>query len=80
MICVKNYKNYLVPRSLFLTYYKISTKCQPTFPGSTEYTEWQRPLYGVQAIMMEKLAQAGEGGGAPYHIYHHIKSCSVRFS
>jgi hypothetical protein len=27
--------------------------------GSTEYTEWQRPF----SIMMEKLAQAGEGGG-----------------
>jgi hypothetical protein len=30
---------------------------------STEYTEWQRPLSGVHSIMMEKLGQAGEGGG-----------------
>ncbi len=30
---------------------------------STEYTECQRPLSGVHSIMMEKLAQAGEGGG-----------------
>ncbi len=28
-----------------------------------EYTEWQRPLSGVDSIMMEKLAQADEGGG-----------------
>ncbi len=27
------------------------------------HTEWQRPLSGVQSIMMEKLAQAGKGGG-----------------
>ncbi len=26
------------------------------------HTEWQRPLSGVHSIMMEKLAQAGEGG------------------
>ncbi len=30
---------------------------------TTEYTEWQRPLSGVHSIMMEKFAQAGEGGG-----------------
>jgi hypothetical protein len=30
----------------------------------TEHTEWQRPFSGVHSIMMEKLAQAGEGGGA----------------
>ncbi len=28
-----------------------------------QYTQWQRPLSGVQSIMMEKLAQAGEGEG-----------------
>ncbi len=28
----------------------------------TEYTEWQRPLSGIHSIMMEKLAQGGEGG------------------
>ncbi len=26
------------------------------------HTEWQRPLSGVHSIMMEKSAQAGEGG------------------
>ncbi len=26
------------------------------------HTEWQRPLSGVHSIMMEKLAQAVEGG------------------
>jgi hypothetical protein len=31
--------------------------------GTTEYTEWQRPLSGIHSIMMEKLAQAGEFGG-----------------
>jgi hypothetical protein len=30
----------------------------------TEYTEWQRPFSGVHSVMMEKLAHAGEGGGA----------------
>ncbi len=29
-----------------------------------EYTEWQRPLSRVYSNMMEKLAQAGERGGA----------------
>jgi hypothetical protein len=55
--------------------------------GTTEYTEWQRPLSGVHvhSIMMEKLAQAGEGGGCtpfPFHyIYHHVQlSCAVRSS
>ncbi len=28
------------------------------------HTEWQRPLSGLKSIMMEKLAQASEGGGA----------------
>jgi hypothetical protein len=35
-------------------------------------TELQRPLSGVHSIMMEKLAQAGEGGGArppPFTIF-----------
>jgi hypothetical protein len=45
--------------------------------GTTEYTEWQRTLSGVHSIMMEKLAQAGEGGGCtsfPFHyIYHHVQ-------
>jgi hypothetical protein len=29
----------------------------------TEYIEWQRTLSGVHSILMEKSAQAGEGGG-----------------
>jgi hypothetical protein len=29
------------------------------------HTEWQLPLSGVHSIMMEKLAQAAEGGVAP---------------
>ncbi len=43
---------------------------------STVHTEWQWPLSGVHSIMLEKLAQAGEGGGCtptPFHyIYHHV--------
>jgi hypothetical protein len=39
------------------------------------HTECQRPLSGESAIMMEKLAQAGEGGGCTptpcHYIYHH---------
>jgi hypothetical protein len=31
------------------------------------HAEWQRPLSGVHSIMMEKLAQAGEGGGVHAH-------------
>jgi hypothetical protein len=34
---------------------------------NTECTEWQRPLSGVHSIMMEKLAQAGEGMGVLAH-------------
>jgi hypothetical protein len=30
---------------------------------TTEHTELQRPFSGVHSIMMEKLAQAGEGVG-----------------
>ncbi len=30
----------------------------------TVHTEWQLPLSGVHSIMMEKLAQSSEGGGA----------------
>ncbi len=29
------------------------------------HTEWQRPLSGIHSIMMERLAQAGEGGARP---------------
>jgi hypothetical protein len=28
------------------------------------HTEWKRSLFGVHFIVLEKLAQAGEGGGA----------------
>jgi hypothetical protein len=42
------------------------------------------PLSGVHSVMMEKLAQAGEGGEStptPFHYsFHHIQSCSVRSS
>ncbi len=48
------------------------------------HTEWQRPLSGVHSIMMEKIAQSDEGWGCTpipfHHIYHHVQSCSVRFS
>jgi hypothetical protein len=51
---------------------------------TTEYTEWQCPISGVHSIMMEKLAQAGNGGRStptPFHyIYHHVKSGGVRSS
>ena len=45
------------------------------------HTEWQRPLSGIHSIMMEKLAQACEGGGCtptPFrYIYHHVQICGV---
>ncbi len=49
----------------------------------SEYTqEWQPPLSGVHSIMMEKLAQVGEGEGCmstPFHYsYNHVQSCGVR--
>ncbi len=31
------------------------------------HTEWQLTLSGVHSIMMEKLAQAGKGGGSRPH-------------
>jgi hypothetical protein len=45
-------------------------------------TEWQLPLSGVHSIMMEKLAQSSEDGGALHaisfhYIYHHVQSCDV---
>jgi hypothetical protein len=48
------------------------------------HTERQRPLSGVHSITIEKFAQAGEGGGCTpttfHYSYHHVQSCSVRFS
>jgi hypothetical protein len=48
------------------------------------HTEWQRPLSDVHSIMMEKLAQACEGGGCtptPFHYsYQLVQSCSERSS
>ncbi len=50
-------------------------------PHHRVQTEWQRPPPGVHSIMMEKLAQAGEGGECTptpcKFIYNHIQSCSV---
>jgi hypothetical protein len=33
-----------------------------SYSGHRVHTEWQRPLSSVHSIMIEKLAQAGEGG------------------
>ncbi len=48
------------------------------------HIEWQLPLFGVHAIMMEKSAQPGENGGCtptPFHsIYNQVQSFSVRSS
>jgi hypothetical protein len=56
----------------------------PCHVGHRVHTDWRRSLSGVHSIMMEKLAQAGEGGGCtpnPFHyIFHHVQSCSVRSS
>jgi hypothetical protein len=49
----------------------------------TEYTEWKRPLSSVHSILMEKSAQAGQGGGctptplSPY-LPLRTKFCSIR--
>ncbi len=47
-----------------------------SYRAQSTHTEWQRPLSYVHFIMMEKLAQAGEGGRCkptPFHyIYHHV--------
>ncbi len=56
------------------------------YARTTEYTDWQWPLSGVQSIMIEKSAHSGEGGDArpppftPYLLYHHEQSCGVRSS
>ncbi len=72
-IAHQNPSNYLRLRSELCTGYWIVC--------TTEYTEWQRPLSGAHSVMMEKLAQAGEGWGFTsilfHYIYHHIQSCSV---
>ncbi len=61
--------------------YVYSTSWISHRTGHRVHTEWQQPLSVVDSIMMEKLAQAGEGGRCmptPFHYsYHHIKSCSV---
>ncbi len=47
------------------------------------HTEWQWPLSGVHSIMMVKSAPCRGRGctPSPFHsIYHHEKSCDVRFS
>ncbi len=58
---------------------KVSMVC--VHSQSTQ-SAWQRPFSGINSIMMEKLDQAGEGGGCtptPFHyIYHHVQSCGVR--
>jgi hypothetical protein len=49
-----------------------------------EHRVWQRQLSGVHSIMMEKLAQAGEGGGRTpirfYYNYYHEQKCGVSSS
>ncbi len=66
---------------------KISKKWQKDDFWGTDlrvHTEWQPPLSGIYSIMMEKLAQACEGGGGGarqpsfHYIYHHVQSCSLR--
>ncbi len=52
-----------------------------TAESPIEHTEWQRPFSGVHSIMMEKLAQAVEDGGArppPFNYnYHHVQKVVV---
>jgi hypothetical protein len=61
---------------------KVTRCCAEMGVKSTEYAEWQRPLSGVQSIIMAKSAQAGEGGGhtsTPFHYIHqHVQSCGVQ--
>jgi hypothetical protein len=57
---------FLKPKLKIVSY--IETKSMKHSPGfqkmqaQSRHTEWQRPLSVVHSIMMEKLAQAGEGG------------------
>jgi hypothetical protein len=71
----------------FFNKYSFSFACVPgTFPftgisefllqfddyGHRVHTEWRRPLSGVHSIMMEILAQVGDGGGCtstPFLLY-----------
>ncbi len=61
---------------LYIKKWKVDFKLKVLTTGNTE---WQWPLSGIHSIMIEKLAQAGEGGGArppPFHyIYHHVQTC-----
>ncbi len=53
-------------------------------PSHRVHTEWQPTPSGVHSIVMEKLAQASEGGGCTYtsfhYSYHYVQSCSLRSS
>jgi hypothetical protein len=51
--------------TILISPYIFCTYRQPPQPAvsSTEYIEWQRQLSGLHSIMMEKLAQVGEGLG-----------------
>ncbi len=57
---------------LFLHFYTVLLFVYPFSVAAREYTDCQRPLSGVHSINLEKLAQAGEGGGctAPTPFYY----------
>jgi hypothetical protein len=70
---------------LYISFFRRFFSSLLYFYSQSTNTERQRPISGVHSIMMEKLAQAGVGGGlhAPLpilflYIYHHVQRCGVR--
>jgi hypothetical protein len=63
--------------------YELCVSCEVCTLGPTteyRYTQSGNGLSGVHSIMKEKLAQLVRVGGARPPRYHHLQSCSVRFS
>jgi hypothetical protein len=56
------------------------TEYEPCWPGHRVHIEWQRPLSGVHSIMMEKLAQPGEGGGCTPTLFNNIVNITYKIA
>jgi hypothetical protein len=65
--CMSEFKNVLVMHwklCNFIDYWILVTVCTKfNIQHHRVHTEWKWPLSGVHSIMVEKLAQPGEGGG-----------------
>jgi hypothetical protein len=62
------------------TVYSITKAVSQAKVFATEYTEWKPPLSGVHSITMEKLAQAGEGGGSTPTPFHYCIISTIMYN